>query len=110
MAYSSDDIKQHYPLPVYNYQVTLLENNQAIMLAFSEVNGLALEHEQVIYKDGLSFLMGHAIVPGKIQPIRITLKRGMVINGNYLAAWLKTAYHAPYSNKRKRDVLIYLFD
>ncbi len=110
MAYSSNDIRQHYPLPVYNYRVVVLENTQATTLAFSEVNGLVMEYERVIYKDGLSFLMGGAIVPGKPQPIHITLKRGMIMKGNYFATWFKTTHHTPSATNRKRDVLIDLCD
>lgn len=110
MTYSSSDIRQHYPLPVYNYRVVILENKQAMTLAFSEVNGLVMEHEHVHYRDGLSFLMGYAVASGKVQPIRITLKRGMIISGNYFATWFKTTHHTPFATNRKRDVLIDLCD
>jgi len=122
MSQDVDYIKQYYPLPAYNYCVSILNGNKPSVLGFSEVDGLVLEYEPVTYRDGLSFLRGETIVPGLRQPIHITLKRGVLVGkssdsryaeegnkGNYLAAWLKKAHYA-LASKQTRDVVIDLCD
>ena len=48
MAQDKQDIKATYPLPSYNYRVTVGSD----VLSFSEVSGLSVEHEPVTYKHG----------------------------------------------------------
>src|SRR6476469_1835253 len=74
MAVTKDDIKARYPLPIYNYRVTL----GSLSLGVSEISGLNIEYEPVTYKHGLSFVMGAKIIPGMRQPVKLTMKRGIV--------------------------------
>nr|VFJ43034.1 MAG: conserved hypothetical phage tail region protein [Candidatus Kentron sp. DK]VFJ55607.1 MAG: conserved hypothetical phage tail region protein [Candidatus Kentron sp. DK] len=108
MAHDKAHIKSNYPLPAYNYRVMV--GNAT--LGFSEVSGLDLQYEPVIYKHGLSFFMGTKIIPGMPEPIRVTMKRGIVRNGNVksLSEWMSDAYKRPFSLKKKRDVQIELCD
>ena len=47
MALSKDDIKNAYPLPVYNYKVEIGSDT----VAFSEVSGLNVSYETTTYKE-----------------------------------------------------------
>jgi len=47
MAVTAQEIRQSYPLPVYNYRVEI--GGDAI--AFSEVSGLSVGHEVATYKE-----------------------------------------------------------
>lgn len=101
MALSPNDIKTSYPLPVYNYRVTI-ENAS---FGFSEVSGLSVDYEPVTYKHGFSFVMGSKIIPGMRQPIKLTLKRGITQGNDALAKWLHDVYANPFKNAEK-DILI----
>lgn len=103
-------IKAQYPLPAYNYRVTILDGGQAQTIGFSEVGGLSMAYEPVTYKDGMSFAMGLDIIPGMAKPVNLTLKKGLTKNGDYLQKWLEKSYQEPFSNGAKRDVLIDLCD
>jgi phage tail-like protein len=110
MPDTKDTIESTYPLPVYNYKVSIATDGNAEVMGFSEVSGLGVEYEPVTYKHGLSFVMGAKIIPGMRQPIRITLKRGIIKNRAYLQSWLNTAYNEPFSMSKKRDITIDLCD
>jgi phage tail-like protein len=110
MAQDKDSIKSAYPLPVYNYRVTILQDDASLVIGFAEVSGLSIEYEPVIYKHGLSFLIGHKIIPGMRQPTRITMKRGIVQSGDYLQKWLDNSYKDPFFTDAKRDILVDLCD
>ncbi len=105
MAITKDDIKTHYPLPVYNYQVTL----GSLALGVSEISGLSIEYEPVTYKHGLSFVMGVKIIPGMRQPVKLTMKRGIVKRGETFYRWLRDTYADPFTNTQQ-DILIDLCD
>ena len=105
MPVSKDQIKAAYPLPVYNYRVSIGKDT----LGFSEVSGLGVEYESVTYKHGFSFAMGVKIIPGMRQPTRLTLKRGVAKNSDFLAKWIKNTYADPFKNA-KQDILIDLCD
>src|SRR3954468_16254708 len=105
MATTKDNIKAHYPLPVYNYRVTL----GSLALGVSEIAGLSIEYEPVTYKHGLSFVMGAKIIPGMRQPVKLTMKRGIVKRGETFYRWLRDTYADPFTNA-KQDILIDLCD
>lgn len=105
MAVAKDDIKTHYPLPVYNYRVTL----GSLSLGVSEISGLSVEYEPVTYKHGLSFVMGAKIIPGMRQPVKLTMKRGIVKRGETFYRWLRDTYADP-STSTRQDILIDLCD
>lgn len=101
------DIKKNYPLAAYSYRVSV----ESTTLGFSEVSGLAVEHDPVIYRHGVSFALGPKIIPGMRQPIKLTLKRGVVTSGNgrFLADWFKETYSNPFLISKK-DISIALCD
>ena len=108
MAQSKQQIKASYPLPVYNYRVTVGSRT----LGFSEVSGLSIEYESVTYHHGFSFATGSKIIPGMRQPVKLTLKRGIITSekdGNFLASWLQDAYANPFKTT-KQDIVIDLCD
>lgn len=107
MAQAKRQIKATYPLPVYNYRVSVGD----LTLGFSEIAGLQVEYEPVTYKHGLSFLMGVKLIPGMAQPIKVTMKRGMSRggNGHFLVDWFQDAYANPYKSAKK-DIFIDLCD
>jgi phage tail-like protein len=109
VALSSDEIKAAYPLPTYNYRVTIGGDDSSV-IGFSEVSGLSLEYEPVTYKHGLSFAFGSRIIPGMRQPIQVTLKRGVTRNNRFLYDWIRDTYSDPFSGDRKRDIEIDLCD
>ena len=98
MALTKDAIKSAYPLPSYNYKVVVGSDT----LAFSEVSGLDVEFEKVIYKHGFSFLMGPNIIKAQQSAITVTLKRGIVAKRNGLYVW--------FTSQEVKDVLIDLCD
>jgi phage tail-like protein len=110
MAEDKAHIKSNYPLPAYNYRVTILQDGASLALNVAQVSGLTLEYEPVTYKHGFSFVMGNKIIPGMRQPIRLTLKRGVAKGSDYLYSWLNRAYSDPFFSGAKRDILIDLCD
>ena len=110
MPDDKEDIKASYPLPVYNYRVTIHDGGDPVVAGFSEVSGLNVEYEPVTYKHGLSFLLGNKIIPGMRQPIRITLKRGIVRERGSLQKWFDKTYSDPFYMEAKRDIVIDLCD
>ena len=110
MALEKHDIKSTYPLPSYNYRVTILHEAEAVVISCTEVSGLRLEYEPVTYKHGLSFLMGMHILPGMPQPIRLTMKKGLVQGHEVLHRWIDSASTGPWSPGTQRDILIDLCD
>jgi phage tail-like protein len=109
MSLDKKHIKSSYPLPVYNYRVTIHGLGESLVVGFSEISGLNVEYEPVYYKHGLSFALGTQIITGMRQPIRFTLKKGIVKGGDYLYRWI----HGAYLNllpTSQRDILIDLCD
>ena len=106
MAQSKEYIASTYPLPVYNYRVTI----DAITVSFVEVSGLSIEYEPVPYKHGLSFSMGEKYIPGMRQPVKLSMKKGIVKSNDYLFQWLHKTYTDPSYDNTKRDIIIDLCD
>jgi len=98
MAKNKQTIIDSYPLPTYNYKVVI----DGVGMSFSEVSGLQIEHEQILYKHGFSWLMGGYLLRGQRKPINVSLKRGIIQHRSFLYDWIKTT--------QKRDVLIDLCD
>jgi phage tail-like protein len=88
MAQTPADQKQAYPLPVYNYRVTV--DGEA--MSFSEVAGLGVEYDTVTYRHGLSYSEGERIQTFDFDVFSpVTLKRGIVPGAGPLALyqWMK---------------------
>ena len=109
MALSKDDIKQAYPLPVYNYRVEI--GDQAV--AFSEVSGLSISHETTTYKESPteSGSPGPRVMhmPGQGTPANITLNKGIVRGESVqtLYGWINSIQ---INQVDKRDIIIRLCD
>ena len=99
MATKKQDIIDNYPLPAYNYQVIIdgLET-----MSFSDVSGLEVDHEHVLYRHGFSWIVGDHLIRAQRKPINVTLKRGVVKSRSYLYDWIKSG--------DKRDIRIELCD
>ncbi|MEM0999650.1 MAG: phage tail protein [Bacteroidota bacterium] len=106
MATDRNTIADAYPIPVYNYRVTV----GAQTLAFSEVSGLTREHEKVVYRDGMSFLMGYYILRGQQSEITVTMKRGVVKGDDALYDWVDFTFLERLFSSYKKDILIDLCD
>ena len=106
----SDTSAGNYPLQAYRYRVTIDDGDKCPTLSFSEVTGLSREYETVIYKDGLSFMLGYTIIPGELKPIRLTLKRGVFADDEYLDEWFDSMEQWLVYRQKTRDVTIALCD
>lgn len=110
MATTTDEIKNSYPLPVYNYRVEIGGDT----ISFSEVSGLSLEFETSTFKESQteSGLRGPKVMhmPSQIKPLNITLKKGVVRGGVSLTVlydWLNTTQ---INQIEKKDIYIRLCD
>lgn len=103
MAFSKEEIKTLYPLPVYNYRVRIGSETYG----FAEVSGLSVQYKVITYKHGLSWIEGSEEVAGQFQPLTITLRKGMVARGSELLEWLSGA---GFLGLNKRDLFIDLCD
>jgi phage tail-like protein len=78
---------EKYPLTTYNFRVTLADT----AMSFAEVSGLAIEHETVTYRHGLSFREGEMIRVFRYDRyVPVTMKKGVVQGATALYAWLET--------------------
>lgn len=109
MPVTQEQIKNEYPLPVYNYRVEI--GSDAV--AFSEVSGLNIAYETSTYKESqtASGVPGPRvmIVPGQKQPTKLTLKKGIVrgTSVKQLFEWIRTVQ---INQVEKKDVFIRLCD
>lgn len=102
-----------YPLPAYNYRVTITGDGVPQVMGFSEVSGLNVESEPIVYSHGMSFLVGRQLIRGRPKPIRITLKRG-IFHGRSpaLITWFTRVLYGnlPGDGSARRTVHIDLCD
>ncbi len=87
MAIDKNTIIQQYPLPVYNYQVSIDGIEEG--MSFSEVSGLEMDYEHILYRHGFSWVMGDHLIRAQRKPINVSLKRGVVKNRRFLYDWLR---------------------
>ncbi|MCG8700912.1 MAG: phage tail protein [Bacteroidales bacterium] len=99
MATNKNQIIESYPLPAYSYRVIV---NGSIVMSFSEVSGLDIDYEHILYRHGFSWKMGDYLIRAQRKPINVTLKRGVVKQRDYLYNWLKS--------EDKKDINIELCD
>jgi phage tail-like protein len=77
--------KASYPLPVYNFRVTV----DADSASFTDVSGLSVEYETVNYRHGFSQWQGEDVTRFlKRGHSTITMKKGTVPGNTFLADWL----------------------
>jgi phage tail-like protein len=87
MAQSTDIQRKSYPLAVYNFHVKVAETS----MSFTEVSGIAVDYDHVIYRHGLSFLEGESIATFYFDRfVSVTCKRGTILGNNplFLHDWL----------------------
>lgn len=108
MAVSAQEIRQSYPLPVYNYRVEIGGN----AIAFSEVSGLSIGHEVATYKESSTGGgPGPRVIHMPSQPTapKITLKKG-IVRGQSVATLYAWIASIQLNLVEKRDVFIRLCD
>jgi phage tail-like protein len=109
MALTKEQIKSDYPLPIYNYRVDI--NGESI--SFSEVSGLELSFETITYKE--SHATGGKVgpnimyMPGQIQPVNISLKKGYV-QGKSIPVFYEWINSIQLNRVDKRDIVVHLLD
>ncbi|HRI62602.1 MAG TPA: phage tail protein [Polyangium sp.] len=77
-----------YPLAAYNFRVQVGPNT----INFTEVTGIELAYQHVVYRHGLSFWEGEQIDTFHFDEFApITMKRGMILNSSptFLYEWLR---------------------
>jgi len=87
MATDKNTIIQQYPLPVYNYQVHIDGIEEG--MSFSEISGLEMDYDHVLYRHGFSWIMGDHLIRAQRKPINVSLKRGVAKNRRFLYDWLR---------------------
>jgi phage tail-like protein len=109
MAVTAQEIRQNYPLPVYNYRVEI--GGDAI--AFSEVSGLSVGHEVATYKESSTGggVPGPRVLHMPSQPTapKITLKKG-IVRGQSVATLYKWIASIQLNLVEKKDIFIRLCD
>jgi phage tail-like protein len=109
MAVTTSDIKNTYPLPVYNYKVEI----GGVAIAFSEVSGLSIAYETITYKESNTDQKapGPRVLhmPSQAQPTNITLKKG-VIRTQSVATFYKWIAAIQINQVEKRDIYVRLCD
>lgn len=109
MPYTPEQIKQNYPLPVYNYRVDIGGES----IAFSNVSGLSLSFETHTYKE--SHTEGGKVgpvvmrMPAQQADVKITLKKGLVPSKSIpkLYAWINTVQ---VNQIEKKDIAVHLLN
>lgn len=109
MAVSSENIKNSYPLPVYNYRVEI--GSDAV--SFSEVSGLSIGYETYTYKESPveSGVPGPRVMhmPAQSTQPTITLKKG-VVRSTSLATLFEWINSIQINQVEKRDIFVRLCD
>ena len=129
MALSPDQIKNRYPLPVYNYRLSVfidpsmnalstdintIDEVLFQVISCTEIDGLQMGVEKTIYRHGFSFLTGFHIIPSMQKEVQLTIQKGVTRDGKYLSDWMALSYPfikpSPLGRLRKRDLIIDLCD
>ncbi len=109
MALSKDEIKNAYPLPVYNYRVEI--DGEAV--SFSEVSGLSISYETTTYKESPveSGAPGPRIMymPAQRAAANVTLNKGVVrsVSIPALYSWIN---ETRINQVTKKDIYVRLCD
>ncbi len=109
MALTKEQIKTDYPLPIYNYRVDI----DGVSFSFSEISGLELSFESITYKE--SFTSGDKVgpnimyMPGQIQPVNISLKKGFV-KGKSIPVFYEWINDIQLNRVDKKDIVVHLLD
>lgn len=119
MATPTRQIKKRYPIPVYNYRVTIVAlplsslselsdlpptEGEFHQIGCSAVLGLNMENEIVEYRHGYSFLTGQQLVTANSKSVKLSILKGVTIKGSYLSDWMKSPH--PKELPHKRTIVI----
>ena len=83
-----EDQRASFPLPVYNYRVTV----DGETMSFAKVSGIEVSYDTVSYRHGFSFLEGERIQSFAFDSFSdVTLTRGVILGARPLALyqWLE---------------------
>ncbi len=109
MALTKAQIKEAYPLPVYNYKVEI----GASSVAFSEVSGLSISYETATYKESPTenSAVGPRVMHMPMQgtPANVTLKKGLVA-GTSVKTFFEWINSIQLNQVDKKDIFIRLCD
>ena len=87
MADTRQTLRRGYPLPAYNFRVSV----GGVAMSFAQASGIAVSYDDVTYRHGLSFKEGEEIATLHFDSFTpITLKRGVVLGSDplFLHQWL----------------------
>ncbi len=76
----------NYPLTGFHFEVEW----GASRIGFTEVSGLDIASQPVVYREGSSKSATPMVMPGLREYSPIILKRGMMVNDNEFFEWLST--------------------
>lgn len=87
MAQTTAEQRQRYPLPAYNFRVTV----DGTSVSFAEVSGIAIEYQKATYRHGLSYWEGERVKTyyDEGEPVSITLRKGTVRGMDVLHRWIR---------------------
>ena len=108
MADTADTIKTAYPLPAYNYVVSL----DGVDMSFSEVSGLSQSYETITYKENALSGTGPVTLnmPGQPSSPNITLKKGIISGSESFNEFFTWAQSIRLNTVDKRDIDVRLCD
>jgi phage tail-like protein len=106
MAMTKEQIKNTYPLPVYNYKVEI----DGETIGFSEVTGLSIGLETATYvESGIGLGPRRMYMPSQRKSATVTLKKGIVtgVSVKTLYAWINSIQ---LNRVDKKDIYVRLCD
>ncbi|KVN20649.1 phage tail protein [Burkholderia sp. MSMB1588] len=98
MALDPKTMGNTYPIPTYRFVVSVGKDQ----MCFSSVSGLDQSVQLVKYQDGCGNLYQ---MPGQVEPLTITLKRGVMPKQSQLYTWVNSI---TFNQVEKKDLSISL--
>ncbi len=98
MAVNAKTMGKTYPIPTYRFVVSVGKEQ----MSCSAVSGLDQSVQLVKYEDGTGNLFQ---MPGKMEPLTITLKRGVIPKQSQLYQWINSV---TFNRVEKKDLTISL--
>lgn len=109
MALTPQEIKEQYPLPVYNYKVSI----DGETIAFSQVTGLSIAFETSTYKESPTEdgVVGPVIrrMPSQPADVTLTLQKG-IVRGKSLQTLYQWINSKQLNQIQKKDIRVDLCD
>lgn len=109
MAQTPQEIKEQYPLPVYNYKVSI----DGETISFSQVSGLNMSYETTTYKESPTEdgIVGPVVrrMPAQASDVTLTLQKG-VVRGRSLHTLFYWFNSKQLNQIQKKDIRVDLCD